>query len=45
MGEREDNACHRHLFPKQLRVLTTTPNVRGSAYRGSMSALEDEKLQ
>ncbi len=42
MGRWEHNACHRHLFPKPSHVPKTTPNVRGSKYRGGMSALEDD---
>ena len=43
MGKRENNACHRHLFPKALSGDLTGFDVSGPAYRGGMSALEDDQ--
>ena len=43
MGRREDNACHRHLFPKALSGDLSGFDVSGRAYRGSMGALEDDQ--
>ena len=43
MGEGEHNACHRHLFPKALSRDLSGFDVSGRAYRGGMSALEDDR--
>jgi len=43
LGEREDNACHRHLFPEALSGGLPGSDVSGRAYRGGMSALEDDQ--
>ena len=45
MGKRENNACHRHLFPKALSGDLSGFDVSGRAYRGGMSALEDDQPQ
>jgi hypothetical protein len=43
MGRREDNACHRHLFPKALSGDLSGFDVSSRAYGGGMSALEDDQ--
>ena len=43
MGRKEDNACHRHLFPKALSGDLSGFDVSSRAYGGGMSALEDDQ--